>query len=226
MKTSSNTQRGLPVHLCFRWMFIFYLRTKNKKNLGFCCTTCISGVYLNWHWFKLTIKMFDLTLTQHCHSCIDWFVCIINPTSRKEEVLSLSSQWRHWNVWPVALCEAPMEGKLQFRWETCLWMFPAVPGAVPLESIQGSAYEEKIILKWREPSQTYGIITQYEVQPFAFCFDPPAALNGVNRRSQSMRLFVSHAPCGHLGAALWFSSVLQLQDGGSYSWAKMLPFFM
>lgn len=44
-------------------------------------------------------------------------------------------------------------------------MFPAVPGAVPLESIQGSAYEEKIILKWREPSQTYGIITQYEVQP-------------------------------------------------------------
>lgn len=40
---------------------------------------------------------------------------------------------------------------------------PTVPGAVPLESIQGSAYEEKIILKWREPAQTYGIITQYEV---------------------------------------------------------------
>lgn len=46
----------------------------------------------------------------------------------------------------------------------CFW-FPAVPGAVPLESFQGSAYEEKIILKWREPAQTYGIITQYEVQP-------------------------------------------------------------
>uniref|UniRef100_A0A8C6UHD6 protein-tyrosine-phosphatase n=1 Tax=Neogobius melanostomus TaxID=47308 RepID=A0A8C6UHD6_9GOBI len=38
-----------------------------------------------------------------------------------------------------------------------------VPSAIPLESIQGSAYEEKIILKWREPSQTYGIITQYEL---------------------------------------------------------------
>lgn len=43
-------------------------------------------------------------------------------------------------------------------------MVPTVPGAVPLESFQGSAYEEKIILKWREPAQTYGIITQYEVQ--------------------------------------------------------------
>uniref|UniRef100_A0A8C6P040 protein-tyrosine-phosphatase n=1 Tax=Nothobranchius furzeri TaxID=105023 RepID=A0A8C6P040_NOTFU len=37
-----------------------------------------------------------------------------------------------------------------------------VPGAVPLESIQGSPYEEKILLKWREPAQTFGIITQYE----------------------------------------------------------------
>lgn len=43
-------------------------------------------------------------------------------------------------------------------------MVPTVPGAVPLESFQGSAYEEKIILKWREPAQTYGIITQYEVR--------------------------------------------------------------
>lgn len=45
----------------------------------------------------------------------------------------------------------------------CVWLFPTVPGAIPLDSIQGSAYEEKIILKWREPAQTYGIITQYEV---------------------------------------------------------------
>lgn len=61
-------------------------------------------------------------------------------------------------------------------------MFPTVPGAVPLESIQGSAYEEKIILKWREPAQTYGIITQYEVQPntgFIQVFRP--LFRGVNR---------------------------------------------
>lgn len=44
-----------------------------------------------------------------------------------------------------------------------LFLCISVPGAVPLESIQGSTYEEKIALKWREPIQTYGIIKQYEV---------------------------------------------------------------
>uniref|UniRef100_A0A4W4E2L3 protein-tyrosine-phosphatase n=1 Tax=Electrophorus electricus TaxID=8005 RepID=A0A4W4E2L3_ELEEL len=38
-----------------------------------------------------------------------------------------------------------------------------VPGAVPMESVQGSTYEEKIALRWREPMHTYGIIKQYEV---------------------------------------------------------------
>ncbi|XP_037392950.1 protein tyrosine phosphatase receptor type Ma isoform X15 [Pygocentrus nattereri] len=48
-----------------------------------------------------------------------------------------------------------------------------VPGAVPLESIQGSTYEEKIALKWREPIQTYGIIKQYEIVYKAVSsFDP------------------------------------------------------
>uniref|UniRef100_A0A674PN02 Receptor-type tyrosine-protein phosphatase kappa n=1 Tax=Takifugu rubripes TaxID=31033 RepID=A0A674PN02_TAKRU len=53
-----------------------------------------------------------------------------------------------------------------------------VPGAVPLESFQGSAYEEKIILKWREPAQTYGIITQYEISYKAVSsFDPDLDLS-------------------------------------------------
>ncbi|XP_030016691.1 receptor-type tyrosine-protein phosphatase mu isoform X6 [Sphaeramia orbicularis] len=53
-----------------------------------------------------------------------------------------------------------------------------VPGAVPLESIQGSAYEEKIILKWREPAHTYGIITQYEISYKAVSsFDPELDLS-------------------------------------------------
>ncbi|KAL7385861.1 hypothetical protein ABVT39_001303 [Epinephelus coioides] len=53
-----------------------------------------------------------------------------------------------------------------------------VPGAVPLESIQGSAYEEKIILKWREPAQTYGIITQFEISYKAVSsFDPELDLS-------------------------------------------------
>lgn len=48
-----------------------------------------------------------------------------------------------------------------------IFSFP-VPGAVPQESIQGSTYEEKIALRWREPLQTYGIIKQYEVSPDSF----------------------------------------------------------
>ncbi|XP_027004874.1 receptor-type tyrosine-protein phosphatase mu-like isoform X6 [Tachysurus fulvidraco] len=52
-----------------------------------------------------------------------------------------------------------------------------VPGAVPLESIQGSTYEEKIALKWREPIQTYGIIKQYEIFYKAMSsFDPEFSL--------------------------------------------------
>lgn len=44
--------------------------------------------------------------------------------------------------------------------------FSLVPSAVPLESIQGSTFEEKIFLQWREPVQTYGVITLYEVDIF------------------------------------------------------------
>ncbi|XP_056868883.1 receptor-type tyrosine-protein phosphatase mu-like isoform X3 [Takifugu flavidus] len=38
-----------------------------------------------------------------------------------------------------------------------------VPGAVPVDSIMGSSYEQQISLSWREPLQTYGVIRRYEV---------------------------------------------------------------
>lgn len=41
---------------------------------------------------------------------------------------------------------------------------PTVPGAVPVDSIVGSSYEQRIGLSWREPLHTYGIIRQYEVR--------------------------------------------------------------
>lgn len=40
---------------------------------------------------------------------------------------------------------------------------PLVPGAVPVDSIMGSSYEQQISLSWREPLQTYGLIRRYEV---------------------------------------------------------------
>lgn len=41
---------------------------------------------------------------------------------------------------------------------------PPVPGAVPVDSILGSSYEQQISLSWREPLQTYGLIRKYEVK--------------------------------------------------------------
>ncbi|CAB1341118.1 unnamed protein product, partial [Coregonus sp. 'balchen'] len=38
-----------------------------------------------------------------------------------------------------------------------------VKESTDVDSIQGSTYEEKIALQWREPVQTYGIINQYEI---------------------------------------------------------------
>ncbi|XP_067341583.1 receptor-type tyrosine-protein phosphatase mu-like isoform X6 [Channa argus] len=42
-----------------------------------------------------------------------------------------------------------------------------VPGAVPVDSILGSSYEQQISLSWREPLQTYGLIRQYEISYIA-----------------------------------------------------------
>ncbi|XP_034038978.1 protein tyrosine phosphatase receptor type Ma [Thalassophryne amazonica] len=38
-----------------------------------------------------------------------------------------------------------------------------VPGAVLVDSILGSSYEQQISLSWREPLQTFGLIRQYEI---------------------------------------------------------------
>ncbi|MBN3272075.1 PTPRT phosphatase, partial [Polyodon spathula] len=39
-----------------------------------------------------------------------------------------------------------------------------VPGQIPLESIQGGPFEEKIYMQWKAPNETNGIITLYEVR--------------------------------------------------------------
>lgn len=61
------------------------------------------------------------------------------------------------------------------EWMDCFYIcfsifYSLVPSAVPLESIQGSTFEEKIFLQWREPVQTYGVITLYEVSSVWSCF--------------------------------------------------------
>lgn len=39
----------------------------------------------------------------------------------------------------------------------------AVPGSVPMESLQNTPYEEKIFMQWKTPNETNGAITLYEV---------------------------------------------------------------
>ncbi|XP_063779576.1 receptor-type tyrosine-protein phosphatase mu isoform X14 [Pseudophryne corroboree] len=58
-----------------------------------------------------------------------------------------------------------------------------LPSAVPLESIQSSTFEEKIFLQWREPAQTYGIITLYDISYKAVSsFDPEIDLSNQSGR--------------------------------------------
>ncbi|XP_028921296.1 receptor-type tyrosine-protein phosphatase mu isoform X9 [Ornithorhynchus anatinus] len=58
-----------------------------------------------------------------------------------------------------------------------------LPSPVPTESIQGSTFEEKIFLQWREPAQTYGVITFYEITYKAVSsFDPEIDLSNQSGR--------------------------------------------
>ncbi|XP_072536097.1 protein tyrosine phosphatase receptor type Ma isoform X4 [Salminus brasiliensis] len=72
-----------------------------------------------------------------------------------------------------------------------------VPGPVPMESIQGSTYEEKITLKWREPIQTYGIIKQYEIVYKAVSsFDPEFNLTNQSGKVLKLSNETSHTFVG------------------------------
>ncbi|XP_048858089.1 receptor-type tyrosine-protein phosphatase mu-like isoform X6 [Brienomyrus brachyistius] len=74
-----------------------------------------------------------------------------------------------------------------------------VPGAVSLDSIQSSTYEEKISLRWREPAQTYGIITQYEISYKAVSsFDPE-----LNLSNQSGKVFKLSNETSHMFLGLY-----------------------
>ncbi|XP_049603334.1 receptor-type tyrosine-protein phosphatase mu isoform X8 [Syngnathus scovelli] len=82
-----------------------------------------------------------------------------------------------------------------------------VPGAIPLESIQGSAYEEKIVVTWREPAQTYGVITQYEISYKAVSsFDPELDLSNQSGKVSKAGNETAHAFAGlHPGSTYSFT---------------------
>ncbi|XP_047626133.1 receptor-type tyrosine-protein phosphatase T-like [Phacochoerus africanus] len=75
-----------------------------------------------------------------------------------------------------------------------------VPGAVPLESIQGGPFEEKIYIQWKPPNETNGVITLYEINYKAIgSLDPSADLSSqrgkvFKLRNETHHLFVGLYP--------------------------------
>lgn len=130
-----------------------------------------------------------------------------------EEVLSLSSQWRHWKLWPVALCKARMRKvaaqlrDLPLNVSCSSWCSSS--GVHPGQRLWGEDHPEVegAVADLRDHHSVRGAVIR-----LLFCPNS----KGVNRLRQSIRLFASHAPCGRLEAALCFPSFLQLQAGGVF----------
>ncbi|XP_075905124.1 receptor-type tyrosine-protein phosphatase mu-like isoform X2 [Nelusetta ayraudi] len=72
-----------------------------------------------------------------------------------------------------------------------------VPGAVPVESVLGSSYEQQISLSWREPLHTYGRIRTYEISYKALSsFDTDFDLSNQSGRVIKLANETSHVFSG------------------------------
>ncbi|XP_041434116.1 receptor-type tyrosine-protein phosphatase T isoform X4 [Xenopus laevis] len=97
----------------------------------------------------------------------------------------------------LALCNP--EGKKESG-EIVVHTEEDVPGPIPLESIQGGPFEEKIYLQWKAPNETNGVISMYEVSYKAVgSLDPSADLSNqkgriVKQRNETHHLFVGLYP--------------------------------
>uniref|UniRef100_F7GH48 protein-tyrosine-phosphatase n=1 Tax=Monodelphis domestica TaxID=13616 RepID=F7GH48_MONDO len=91
------------------------------------------------------------------------------------------------------------EGKMESE-ELVVQTEEDVPGAVPLESIQGGPFEEKIYVQWKPPNETNGLITLYEINYKAVgSLDPNADLSSqrgkvFKLRNETHHLFVGLYP--------------------------------
>ncbi|XP_005295403.1 receptor-type tyrosine-protein phosphatase T isoform X3 [Chrysemys picta bellii] len=90
------------------------------------------------------------------------------------------------------------EGKMESE-ELVVQTEEDVPGPVPLESIQGGPFEEKIYVQWKPPNETNGIITLYEITYKAVgSLDPSADLS-----SQRGKIFKLRNETHHLFVGLY-----------------------
>ncbi|XP_053099863.1 receptor-type tyrosine-protein phosphatase T isoform X1 [Hemicordylus capensis] len=108
-----------------------------------------------------------------------------------EELIQTSSHYTLRGLRPfmtlrLRLALSNPEGKMESE-ELVVQTEEDVPGAVPLESIQGGPFEEKIYVQWKPPNETNGIITLYEITYKAVgSLDPTADLS--NQRGKVFKL--------------------------------------
>ncbi|XP_033009253.1 receptor-type tyrosine-protein phosphatase T isoform X3 [Lacerta agilis] len=108
-----------------------------------------------------------------------------------EELIQTSSHYTLRGLRPfmtirLRLALSNPEGKMESE-ELVVQTEEDVPGPVPLESIQGGPFEEKIYVQWKPPNETNGIITLYEITYKAVgSLDPTADLS--NQRGKVFKL--------------------------------------
>ncbi|XP_032074488.1 receptor-type tyrosine-protein phosphatase T [Thamnophis elegans] len=108
-----------------------------------------------------------------------------------EELIQTSSHYTLRGLRPfmtirLRLALSNPEGKMESE-ELVVQTEEDVPGTVPLESIQGGPFEEKIYVQWKPPNETNGIITLYEITYKAVgSLDPTADL--LNQRGKVFKL--------------------------------------
>ncbi|XP_075757469.1 receptor-type tyrosine-protein phosphatase T isoform X7 [Pelodiscus sinensis] len=120
-----------------------------------------------------------------------------------EEVIQTSSHYTLRGLRPfmtiqLRLALSNPEGKMESE-ELVVQTEEDVPGPVPLESIQGGPFEEKIYVQWKPPNETNGIITLYEITYKAVgSLDPRADLS-----SQRGKIFKLRNETHHLFVGLY-----------------------
>ncbi|XP_032950789.1 receptor-type tyrosine-protein phosphatase T isoform X1 [Rhinolophus ferrumequinum] len=121
-----------------------------------------------------------------------------------EEVIQTSSHYTLRGLRPfmtirLRLLLSNPEGRMESE-ELVVQTEEDVPGAVPLESIQGGPFEEKIYIQWKPPNETNGVITLYEISYKAVgSLDPSADLSSqrgkvFKLRNETHHLFVGLYP--------------------------------
>ncbi|XP_051489132.1 receptor-type tyrosine-protein phosphatase T isoform X3 [Apus apus] len=120
-----------------------------------------------------------------------------------EELIQTSSHYTLRGLRPfmtirLRLALSNPEGKMESE-ELVVQTEEDVPGPIPLESIQGGPFEEKIYVQWKPPNETNGIITLYEITYKAVgSLDPSADLS-----SQRGKIFKLRNETHHLFVGLY-----------------------